>query len=106
MVHTIESKRASAPLVSTDRRRLAPAVAQARKYSGNYRWLAVAVAAYEELSRQDQIRLKNDCRGTKHKVGLLVCWKTKAERLVESGFWPGYWLRHYKDEPWLAGVEG
>lgn len=102
-VHTIESKRDYRALISWDRRKVAPAVAQARRYSGNYRWLAVSHESFGKLTRDEEIQLKKDCRRTKHNVGLLVCWKTKSELLVEPGYWPRDWLCDYVDEPWLAG---
>lgn len=103
MLHTVEAKVDSRDLLSSDKRSISQAVKQARGYPGNYRWLAVGVGAFDELSRGEQLQLKRDCRRTKHNVGLLICWKTKSDALVSPGYWPGYWLNRYEDEPWLGG---
>ncbi len=100
MVHTIEAKRDSGTLITSDWRHVVPVVAQARSYRGNYRWLAVTAYAWEELDHWARFKVKKDCRRQKHNLGLIVCWKTKAEMLIESGYWPGFQLDYFKDAEW------
>ncbi len=100
MAHTVEAKRSSNSLITDDWRRVVPAVAQARSYRGNYGWLAVTTSAWDELDYWGRAKVRKDCTRQKHNLGLILCWKTKAEMLIGSGYWPGFQLEYFKDADW------
>ncbi len=101
VIHSVESKADTRPLKVYDQRETCPAVLQARKYYGNYRWLALSGGAYWELEEYQRRKLLRDCRKTKRRMGLIVVSRTDADIIVKSGYHPGSWIDCYKDEDWL-----
>ncbi len=101
VIHSIESKADTNPLTIYDHRETCPAVRQARKYYGNYRWLAVSEDAYWGLEDYERRKLLKDCRKTKRRTGLLVVSESDIDIVVKPGYYPGSWVDCYKDEEWI-----
>ncbi len=101
VVHSVESKSDKRTLTVFDHRQTCLAVSQARKYYGNYRWLAVSEDVYWDLEEYQRRKLLRDCRKTKRRTGLLVVSRTNADIIVKPGYHPGSWIDCYKDEDWL-----
>lgn len=102
VVHSVESKAEARSLRVLDRRETLPAVAQARKYYANYRWLAISKEAYGALEGYEWRKLVSDCRKTKHPTGFLVAYKTETDLIVKPGYYPGSWIEYYANEEWYV----
>ena len=100
-IHIVESKANRRDLTVSDLRKVCSGVKQARSYLANYRWLAISKEAYREIHDSEWRKLKRDCRGTTKNTGLLVCYKTKVDKIVRAGYHPGNWVEHYTDMNWL-----
>lgn len=101
VVHSVESKVDKSYLAYSDYRYIADGVKQASSYKANYRWLAISKEAYNALSNEQWFKLKRDCRRYKYNIGLMVAFKTRADIHVEPGYFPGYYIQHYRDEEWF-----
>lgn len=100
-IHCVESKANRRDLTVSDLRQVCSGVKQARSYKGNYRWLAISKEVYRDLYDSEWRKLKRDCRGTTRNTGLLVCYKTKVDKIVRAGYHPGSWVGYYTDMEWL-----
>ena len=106
VVHSVESKVDRRYLTSSDQRYVCDGVKQARSYRANYRWLAISKEVLNDLWDYEWLKLKRDCRGTKHNVGLMVAYRTKVDIYVNPGYVPGYFIPHYRDEEWYEETLG
>lgn len=102
VVHSVESKVDKRYLLPSDKRFVCDGVKQARSYKANYRWLAVSQQVANDLWDYEWMKLRKDCRGTKHNVGLMVCPKTKADVWIKPGYYPGDFIHYYNDEDWYV----
>ena len=100
-IHCVESKANRRDLTVSDLRKVCSGVKQARSYKANYRWLAISKEIYRDLYDSEWRKLIRDCNGTTKNTGLLVCYKTKVDKIVRAGYYPGSWFEYYTDMDWL-----
>jgi len=101
VTHSVESKRLRRYVTVSDLRKMCLGVRQARKYYANYRWLAISRNLYYSLTYEEIKKLKNNCKRSSPKVGLLVAYKTTVKLFIKSGYHPGDWIKYYRAQDWI-----
>lgn len=101
VTHSVESKRLRRYVTVPDNRYTCSGVRQAREYYANYSWLAISKELFNGLTDEEWQKLKNDCKSSYPRLGLLVAYKTKVDKYIKAGYYPGDSIKYYKAQDWI-----